>query len=95
LGVVVGEDDNASAKKFVEQMHLSFPVAVDLAKQVRADYALQRIPTVVLVDANGNVARVYEGSSEQLSGIVEQTILAAAGGDRLPEYNLIGNGCSP
>ena len=92
LGIVVGKDDNASAEKFASDKQLQFPIAVDSEKQVREEYGLQRVPTLVLVDENGNVARVYEGSTEQLTGIVEQTMLAAAGKDSLPDYYLVGNG---
>ena len=92
IGVVVGRDDEASARRFAEQHQLSFPQAVDHDRKVREDYSLVRVPTVVAVDAQGNVARVYEGSAEQLAGVVEQTILAAARGDALPEYHLVGNG---
>jgi peroxiredoxin len=92
LGVVVGKDDASSVERFARDKNLDFPLAVDDQHQVRADYGLQRVPTLVLVDAEGKVARVYEGSSEQLSGIVEQTILAAARGDEPPDYYLVGNG---
>jgi peroxiredoxin len=92
VGVVVGKDDAASAERFATDKNLDFPLAVDAERQVRADYELQRVPSLVLVDADGKVARVYEGSSEQLTGIVEQTILAAARGDEPPDYYLVGNG---
>jgi len=92
LGVVVGRDDNSSAEKFARDKQLDFPLAVDSEKTVREEYLLQRVPTIVLVDAQGHVARVYEGSTEQLTGIVEQTMLAAAGGNALPDYYLVGNG---
>lgn len=92
LGVVVGKDDNVTAQNFAQDKQLQFPIAVDTNKQVREEYLLQRVPTIVLIDADGAIARVYEGSTEQLSGIVEQTMLAAAGKDSLPDYYLVGNG---
>jgi len=95
LGIVVGDDDNASAEKFAHDINLTIPIAVDTDKSVREAYRLLRIPTVMLIDANGNIARVYEGATEQLAGIVEQTLLSAAGGERLPDYHLVGNGCEP
>ena len=94
LGVVTA-DDEATAAAFAKDKRLEFPIVLDSAHQACADYAIERVPTVVLVDADGNVARVYEGASEQLAGVVEQTILAAAGHAELPDYHLIGNGCGP
>jgi peroxiredoxin len=92
IGVVVGKDDAASVERFAHDKTLNFPLAVDNERQVRAAYGLQRVPSLVLIDAEGKVARVYEGSSEQLAGIVEQTVLAAARGDSPPDYYLVGNG---
>lgn len=95
LGIAVGLDDATSAARFAAENNFDFPVAVDSDHTVRELYALQRVPTLVLINAAGNVIRIYEGASEQLSGIVEQTILAAARGDQPPDYKLVGNGCSP
>lgn len=95
LGVVVGDDDAASAQAFAAEKEWDLPLALDADRSVRALYQLTRVPSVVVIDAQGLVARVYEGSAEQLSGIVEQTLLSAARGDELPDYSLVGNGCSP
>ncbi|MDF2439593.1 MAG: hypothetical protein JWN98_577 [Abditibacteriota bacterium] len=95
LGIVVGQDTPPSAAQFAADKQLDFPMAVDADGAVRVAYQLERVPTLVLVDAQGIVQRVYEGASEQLAGIVEQTIMSAAGGNELPDYNLVGNGCAP
>lgn len=92
FGIVIGKDDETSAARFAAEKGLDFPLAVDTQKTVRELYPLRRVPTIVLIDAEGNIQRVYEGSSEQLSGIVEQTMLAAARGDQPPDYYLVGNG---
>jgi peroxiredoxin len=91
-GVVVGSDTPESAARFAQNSHLDIPLAVDTDKTARADFGLVRVPTLVLVDAKGNIARVYEGATEQLAGIVEQTIIAAARGDAPPNYEMVGNG---
>jgi len=95
IGVVVGRDDETSAARFAEEHQLDIRLAVDNHHTVREAYGLERIPAIVSVDAAGHVARLYEGSAEQLSGVVEQTILAAARSDELPAYQLVGNGCEP
>lgn len=91
-GIVVGSDTPESAARFAANANLAIPLAIDSEKTARADFALTRVPTLVLVDANGIISRVYEGSSEQLAGIVEQTIRAAARGDVPPNYEMVGNG---
>lgn len=91
-GVVVGSDTGESAARFAQNSQLNIPLAVDADKTARADFALTRVPTLVLVDAKGNISRVYEGASEQLAGIVEQTIIAAVHGDVPPNYEMVGNG---
>jgi peroxiredoxin len=94
LGIVTA-DDRATAVAFANNKRLEFPIVLDSEHEVCTAYAIERVPTLILVDAEGIVTQVYEGASEQLAGVVEQTILAAAGGAELPEYHLIGNGCGP
>jgi hypothetical protein len=53
------------------------------------------VPAVVAINAQGLVERTYEGATEQLPGIVEQTIFALAHSSEPPEYEMIGNGCAP
>jgi peroxiredoxin len=92
VGVAVGDDTAASARAFAQEKKLHFPIALDAA--LPRAFGLERVPAVVLINGDGAVARVYQGSSEQLSGIVEQTLLAAAEGSELPEFHFIGNGCA-
>jgi peroxiredoxin len=80
---------------FARDQQVDFPVLHDSNGETMRAYGIERVPTFIVVDADGTVTRIYEGSSEQLSGIVEQTLMAAARGDELPEYSLIGNGCAP
>jgi peroxiredoxin len=91
-GIVVGSDTSESAQRFAQTSGLEIPLAIDAEKTARADFALTRVPTIVLIDAKGSVSRVYEGASEQLAGIVEQTVFAAARGDAPPNYEMVGNG---
>lgn len=93
VGVAVGEEA-AQAEQFALDKELDFSIVAD-AGETGAAYGLERVPTLVLVDAAGIVAQVYEGSSEQLASIVEQTILAAVHGHELPDFSLVGNGCAP
>ena len=94
LGIVTADDQTAAAA-FAQDKRLEFASVLDSEHQVSDAYAIERVPTVVLINEEGVIARVYQGASEQLAGVVEQTLLAAAGGAELPEYHLIGNGCGP
>ena len=94
LNIAVGEEQNV-VEIFLRDKDFDFPILLDHNGQVALNYTLERVPTVVMVSAEGNIERVYEGSAEQLGGIVEQSILAAARGVELPTYSLIGNGCAP
>jgi peroxiredoxin len=93
LGIDIGHDA-ATAAAFAEEKELNFPILLDNGT-IATTYHLKRVPTLVLLDAEGKVARVYEGVTEQLCGIVELTILGIAGRHELPDYSLVGNGCSP
>ena len=93
LGVLVGQDA-AIAAQFAKEQELDITMVVDDAGESQTAFQLERVPTLVFIDADGKVACAYEGATEQLAGIVEQTILAIAGEHELPEYSLVGNGCS-
>lgn len=92
IGILVGQDA-ATARQFAEEQNLDIPILLDNTGESQAAFQLERVPTLVLLDASGKITCVFEGATEQLAGIVEQTILAIAGGQELPEYSLVGNGC--
>ena len=94
VGVAVGEA-REQIEQFAREKELDFPIVVDGSGETGNAYALERVPTLVLIDASGIVARVYRGSAEQLAAITEQAMLAVARGEEPPEYSLIGNGCAP
>ena len=92
IGVLVGQDA-ATAARFAEEQNVDIPMLTDSASESQTAFQLERVPTLIFLDAEGKIACVYEGATEQLAGIVEQTILAIAGDQKLPEYSLVGNGC--
>lgn len=93
LAVFVGQD-SATVAQFAQEQNLKIPLVTADANEMQSAFDLHRVPTFVFLDAEGKIACVYEGATEQLAGIVEQTILAIAGEQELPEYSLVGNGCS-
>lgn len=95
LGVAVGEDSSQSATAFAQNKALSFPIVVDNGGALKTAFGIERVPAVVAVNGQGLVERTYEGATEQLTGIVEQTLFALAHSSEPPEYDMIGNGCAP
>ena len=94
-GIAVGEDDDQSAQLFANAKDLGFPVTSDTNGAYKTAFAIERVPAIVVVNAQGLVERTYEGVTEQLAGILEQTIMAIAHDNTPPAYDMIGNGCAP
>lgn len=94
MGVAVGSDTAEIAGAFAAERGLRFPIAVDATGAFRAAYPVSRVPSVIAIDRDGTILRVFEGWAEQLPGIVEHTVMSLARGDELPDYALIGNGCA-
>lgn len=95
VGVAVGDDTGESAARFAREKQLSFPVVADESGALRAAFGIERVPAVVAINAHGLVERTYQGATEQLPGILEQTLFALAHSSEPPEYDMIGNGCAP
>lgn len=95
LGIACGEDTVETVREFARENDINIFLGVDSDHSIREAYAINRVPTVVFIDAEGRILSTYEGASEQLPGIVEQALLAAARGDELPDFTLVGNGCAP
>ena len=95
IGVLANCADTVEAARFVQEYQLEFPVLLDSDGKVTVDFEIARVPTVVVIDREGTIVRVYEGATEQLPGILQQTILSVLGRHELPDYSLVGNGCAP
>jgi peroxiredoxin len=93
VGIVTGDETPESAVQFALNCGLDMPLALDPDGSASAAFGIERVPSVVLIDAKGAISRIYEGASEQLTGIVEQALFAAARGDAAPNFELVGNGC--
>jgi peroxiredoxin len=95
IGVAVGDADDAKARAFADEKGWTFPVVADQDGTIKKAFSISRVPSVVLVDGGRYIQRLYQGVTEQLVGILEQTILAAAHAAEPPDYNMVGNGCAP
>jgi peroxiredoxin len=94
IGIACGDDTVESAGEFARAKELQFPTYVDESGDVKRAFGIERVPAVVMVNAQGLVERTFEGVTEQLTGILEQTIYAAVTRSTPPEYDMIGNGCA-
>lgn len=95
IGVAVGNDTIETTSQFAREKLLSFPTIADQNGVLKSAFAIERVPAIVAINARGLVERTYEGVTEQLPGILEQTLFALAHDSEPPEYDMIGNGCAP
>ncbi len=94
-GIAAGHDSDDDATNFANAKNLGFPVAADSDGALCRAFGIERVPAFVVINAQGLVERTYEGVTEQLAGILEQTVLAVAHNHTPPTYDMIGNGCAP
>lgn len=92
LGVAVGHDDASMARSFSKMTGLTIPVGLDADRSIRQAYGLRLVPSVVAIDGEGKVQKVFEGSARGLAGAVRETIQALATGGKMPSYNVVGDG---
>lgn len=95
LGVACGHDTAETAARFQSEKQLKFPVVPDEGSVLRESFAIERVPSVIVINSRGLVERTFEGVTEQLTGIVEQTLGAVADDAPPPFYEMVGNGCAP
>ncbi len=95
VGVACGHDTAETASRFQAEKQLGFPVLPDEGSALREAFVIERVPTIVIINSRGLVERTFEGVTEQLVGIVEQTIGAVADDAPPPFYEMVGNGCAP
>ncbi len=66
--------DQDKLKKFIKQFSMNYPV-VYVTREVRAKYGgIPSIPTVFILDKEGNVVSIYKGFSESIEKEIEETI---------------------
>ena len=94
-GIAAGNDSEEDAINFANAKNLDFSATADSDGSFCRAFGIERVPAFVVINAQGLVERTYEGVTEQLAGILEQTILAVAHDNTPPTYDMIGNGCAP
>ncbi|MDQ2834482.1 MAG: TlpA family protein disulfide reductase [Acidobacteriota bacterium] len=61
VGVAMDEGGTGKVREFVDRFHVPYPVALP-AKMSQMGYGLEGLPTTVLVDRQGRVAKTYVGA---------------------------------
>lgn len=64
VGVPVDESDEKKVRAFVERMGVTYPVAA-AQPMSQVAYGLDEIPTTILLDREGRVAKVYSGAVKE------------------------------
>ena len=73
LGLNMNEDP-ADVYAFVKKLKITYPVLYAGASKVPSDYALEGLPLFVIIDANGNVTRRYDGFSPEVADAIESEL---------------------
>ena len=61
VGVALDAGGEEKVRKFVDDFHVPYPVALP-EKESQMEYGLEGVPTSVLVDRNGRIAKTYVGA---------------------------------
>jgi peroxiredoxin len=64
VGVSIDEGGTEKVKKFVDEFHVPYPVALP-EKMSHVEFGLEGVPTTILVDKQGRVAKSYIGAVRQ------------------------------
>jgi len=95
---IIGVAEHATeeaALAYARGLGWNFPIITDADETLKNAFGVRRVPSIVVIDCHGQLVRFYEGVTEQLTGILEQTVFAVAHDTEPPHYDMIGNGCEP
>jgi cytochrome c biogenesis protein CcmG, thiol:disulfide interchange protein DsbE len=61
VGVAIDEGGRAKVQKFVDEFHVPYPVVMP-ERMSQMEFGLEGVPTTILVDKQGRVAKSYVGA---------------------------------
>ncbi|HEX9079197.1 MAG TPA: TlpA disulfide reductase family protein [Desulfuromonadaceae bacterium] len=73
LGQSLDEDGESVVREFVAEQRINYPVALATEK-VAADYGINSVPVLVVIDKRGKVVEVYHGFSDEIGRSMENLI---------------------
>jgi hypothetical protein len=70
--VLAVQDTTSDMKAFIRKYQINYPVAL-VADDVAAAYGLRGVPTVFVLDSNGEIKKTYVGGTDAatLSSVVD------------------------
>lgn len=84
--LAVSMDDTAgAAKDYADHNHLPFPVLFDAKEQVAASYAVEGIPALFVVDADGTVRAHHQGLISSLDTVLAADVQGTHGPARVAQ----------
>ena len=78
VGINVDENDAAKLSQFAKDKKFSYPVAVDAEGDAKWKYGVRGLPTFILVDANGKIARKFVGPQKWESDELQKILASVA-----------------
>jgi peroxiredoxin len=64
VGVAIDEGGREKVKKFVDEFHVPYPVTLP-ERMSQMEFGMAGVPTTILVDKQGRVAKTYTGAVRQ------------------------------
>ena len=55
------DEDTAAAERFLQDVSVSFPIALDSNGDVSKQYEVSAMPTTVMIDRDGNIRYLHRG----------------------------------
>jgi cytochrome c biogenesis protein CcmG/thiol:disulfide interchange protein DsbE len=74
VGVAIDEGGREKVKKFVDEFHVTYPVVLP-ERMSQMEYGLTGVPTTILVDKHGRVAKTYTGAVRQADFAEDVSVL--------------------
>lgn len=65
IGVAVDVTSRAEIEQFVKEMGVNYPIAVDSGAKAKEAYQIRSLPTLFIIDKEGNILRRMEGYDPQ------------------------------
>jgi cytochrome c biogenesis protein CcmG, thiol:disulfide interchange protein DsbE len=76
VGVAIDEGGREKVQRFVDEFHVPYPVTLP-EKMSQMEYGMAGVPTTILVDKEGRVAKTYVGAVRQADYETDVEVLLA------------------
>ena len=73
LGISVDEDGERAVKRFSEEQHIGYPVAL-AGESTATDFGVRSVPIMFVIDKKGKIAEVIRGFNSEIGRSTEQLI---------------------